>query len=234
MDECWLRYKCLPPAPPPPPPPQKKREENVVGARKKKPNQTKKKEQNKQQQQQHTEQKKKKRITAQKQTKRQQQQNRQWRDCDILHSLTSRYEIYTVLFISVTALGQYDVFTTCPALYTVGQLTPITCTINSTKVAAATCSLPADNVQLFLTKKGSVSSVCAATYPPPKCTPASGGKKCGCVKQDGDIFTFVFEFMPNSTDKSEKLRCEVDCPDAQNLTQGPACAPITFSKYLEL
>ena len=148
--------------------------------------------------------------------------------------MTSRYEIYTFLFISVSALGQYDVFTTCPALYTVGQLTPISCTINSTKVDAAQCSLPADTVQLYLTKKGSISSACSTTYPPSTCTPARSGKKCGCVKQEGDIFTFVFEFMPNSADKSEKLRCEVDCLDAQNLTQGPACAGITFSKYLEL
>ena len=145
------------------------------------------------------------------------------------------YEIYTLFFyFFVSALGQYDVFTTCPAVYTVGQLTPITCTIDSAKVVAAQCSVPVDYVQFYLTENGVESSTCSATYSASTCTPASGRSKCGCVQQEGGIFTFEYEFVPNSTDKSEKLRCEVFCSDAQNLNQGPACAPVTFSKYLEL
>ena len=120
-------------------------------------------------------------------------------------------------------------------MYTVGKLTPINCTIDSAKVAAAQCSSTVDTVLFYLTKKGVESSVCAtATYSPSTCIPASGGSKCGCVKQEGGIFTFEYKFVPNSTDKSEKLRCEIVCTDAQNLNQGPACAPVTFSKYLEL
>ena len=115
-----------------------------------------------------------------------------------------------------------------------GQLTPISCTIDSAKVTAAQCSITADTVQFYLTKNDVESSACAATYSSSTCTSAGGGSKCGCVKQEGSIFTFEYEFVPNSTDKSEKLRCEVVCSDAQNLNQGPACAPITFSKYLEL
>ena len=141
-------------------------------------------------------------------------------------------EIYTFfVYFFVSAWGQYDVFTTCPAVYTLGQLTPIRCTIDSAKVTAAQCSVIVDTVQFYLTENGVESLVCSATYPPSTCTPASSGKKCECVKQEGDIFTFQFEFVPNSTDESEKLRCQVICLDSQNLNQGPACAGITFSKY---
>ena len=116
-------------------------------------------------------------------------------------------------------------------MYTEGQPTPIRCTIDSAKVTAAQCSVTVDTVQFYLTKKGVESLVCSASYPPSTCTPASSGKKCECVKQEGDIFTLQFEFVPKSTDEAEKLRCQVICLDSQNLNQGPACAGITFSKY---
>ena len=131
----------------------------------------------------------------------------------------------------VSAWGGYDVFTTCPAVYTVGDLTPITCTIDSARVAVATCALPPDIVQFYLTENGVESSVCTATYSPSTCTPASEGSKCGCAKEKGSILTFVYEFVPKSTDKSEKLRCHVFCSGTSNVSYGPACAPITFSKY---
>ena len=144
-------------------------------------------------------------------------------------------EIYTLfIYFFVSAWGQYDVFTTCPAVYTVGQPTPITCTIDSAKVTAAQCSVTADTVQFYLMDNSAKPPVCSATYSNLTCTQASSGKKCGCVNQEGGIFTFEYKFEPKATDKSEKLRCKVVCFDAQNLNQGPACAPITFSKYLEL
>ena len=119
-------------------------------------------------------------------------------------------------------------------MYTVGQLTPIKCTIDSAKVAAAQCTIPAANVQFYLSENGSEKPVCSANYSASTCTQTSGSSKCRCMEKEGYTFTYEYDFVPKSTDKSEKLRCEVDCLDAQNLNQGPACAPVTFSKYLEL
>ena len=143
-----------------------------------------------------------------------------------------KYIYICFVYFFVSAWGQQnDVFTTCPAEYTVGQMTLITCTIDSAKVTAAQCSIPAAKVEFYITENNIESSACSATYSASTCTPASGGNKCGCVTKAGDNFTFMYEFVPKSTDESEKLRCEVICFDAQNLNQGPACAPITFSKY---
>ena len=122
-------------------------------------------------------------------------------------------------------------YTTCPKYYKLYEVNLINCTVSLSKVAQASCSIPADDVQFYRSKNGVELSTCETVYNASSCEPARGGGKCGCVEHKGDQQVYQLQFVPTAADKSETFRCEVICSDAQNLQQEKHCPAISFGKY---
>ena len=61
-------------------------------------------------------------------------------------------------------MGKEDVYTTCPEYYKLHEVNLINCTVSLSKVAQASCSIPADDVQFYRSKNGVELSTCETVY----------------------------------------------------------------------
>ena len=121
----------------------------------------------------------------------------------------------------------------CPDHFVNGSVNIITYIIDSTEITNAGC-LFASNVVFYFTPKGQTlgSELCFHPYLPANCTAGLSDNTCGCVKQEGTVYTYQFRFLVDESHKGGQLKgtlC-VGAPSFQPKAS-PSCNPISFGEY---
>lgn len=126
----------------------------------------------------------------------------------------------------------------CPQLFHDGD-NVIVCIINKTAIEEANCKLKYNDVTFeWIDNTGEIVGCRIVYNTTEKCTVDDRHKpgSCWCAESSGEIFTYMFSFLANSTrDKGRQLTCSL-CGIPQNylhISISDGCKNMTFGESFD-
>ncbi|XP_025102232.1 uncharacterized protein LOC112568902 isoform X3 [Pomacea canaliculata] len=103
-----------------------------------------------------------------------------------------------------------DVTTNCPARpFVEGKVINITCDINQTSISNAGCFIPPTKLDFKVVVTAVPFILCSPDYPPPSCAQNLTEGACFCAHQNGDIYTYQYNFIANAGYQGGNITCDI-------------------------